>query len=468
MADVNTSSYPTIPAYKPPDPINALQMYGTTADVSNKLMQNKQIQLGLQTGQLELANQHAKVIQDNLTSLMGKPDLNTKDIISSLSGLIAQQRITPQEAAQELGTLPQGEGGSDPSSDQLRSHLQPYLLRSMDAQQRMNAIYGSPTTINTGGSTQVNTVSPINGVRSLASIPSTLPPTTQRFNPVTKQMEYVGGVDQPAPSPGSVANAATTMAAPVTASDLNAPVAKTGLPNPPPSGGIAAAPPLGAEAGANAAATKSGGAFSDTLAASQGYGTRMFQLTNALDHVEKLKETGPGTDAKNYMASFLLANTPGDLGKFLPGVDPKNIANYNQARKYTTQFAQARSQQFGGGTDAELAATLGSSPNITSLDKLSNVQLLKANIALENMNQAATLEAIKQNIPADGFQKFAATWGNSVDPRAFAIDLLPKAKQAYLVKGLSAEERPKFAAGLRAMKENNITIPNAQNLSGGE
>ena len=199
--------------------------------------------------------------------------------------------------------------------------------------------------------------------------------------------------------------------------------------------------------GTPAGAEGSTAAYNEGLNREATYGQEMYPLNRALELVQKLGPggTGPGVEGRNNLASFINSLAP-SWSSFLPGVDQTRIKDFEELNKYLTQGAQARAVSLGGHTDSQLATTLTGSPN-THINDMAVGDVLKANIALRNMQRVQTMEA--KNAGPLGFRDKAAEVAGQLDPRAFLLPMLNQQQRMDLQKNLSGQERDRFNASVR-------------------
>lgn len=225
--------------------------------------------------------------------------------------------------------------------------------------------------------------------------------------------------------------------------------------------GIAVGLPAGEVEALTGAATGSSDALNELHQVVGGSGARVFQLKEALDGL-KNAPTGPGTETTNRIKSFLLAQEPEFLKKFGITPDELQIADYDKANKYLTQYASGMASNLGQGTDAKLATALSGNAS-THISNLAAQDVVKAAIGLERMQQAQAKEFDESGQSPSQYNKWQVQWNKEVDPRAFVLPDLSAEERAKLIKGLSKEERARFASSVRrAVKGGFLVLPGAQ------
>lgn len=172
-----------------------------------------------------------------------------------------------------------------------------------------------------------------------------------------------------------------------------------------------------------------------------GYGTRMFNLNKALVGLQN-SDTGPGSDTVNTAKSFLLAHGPQAL-QSLGIVDPNKIQSYDEANKYLIQYAMNQAGALGEGTDSKLATTLSGNAN-THISNLAAQDVVKANMALERMNQASVNSFAATGQSPAKYSTWKSQFASRVDPRVFAWDMMDKDKQQTMYNSMNDAQRNQF------------------------
>lgn len=215
----------------------------------------------------------------------------------------------------------------------------------------------------------------------------------------------------------------------------------------------AGAQPVGPVPGAAEAQVQTGigsaTAYTGASEAAGKYGQRVNPLRQAIPILEKMKETdiGPTSERWNEIKSTAVSLGAGKLA----GIDPDKIADYNELKKYFSQYSAQAAATLGPKTNDGLATAVTSNPNV-HMDKLSALELSKVALGVERMQQAGVLEFNAkvdrgEAIPS-GFNKFMVDWGTKQDPRAFVYDLMSKEQQDKLKKTLPAAELNKIRNGM--------------------
>jgi hypothetical protein len=160
---------------------------------------------------------------------------------------------------------------------------------------------------------------------------------------------------------------------------------------------------------------------------------------------------GPGSEGRQNFKAFWQTVYP-PIAKAL-GVDEKELADYAKAKKYLTQSVQTRNQQLGGHSDQQLATTISGNPNVEVTD-LALPDLVRTSLAAQRAEQAQMHEGFKSGGPQ--YTESLSQWPKRNDVRAFAIDLMPPADRAKLIKSLTPAEKTRFNNSLRSAYESGV------------
>lgn len=406
----------------------------------------KQQNLTLSTGQQELANKYSQVggqIALGVLTNGGSPT----DYVQSIKNAVQDGRIDSNVALNWINHA--APTFNDPAA------FQGYLKQNLASlPPELQASLSKPVLgeVNTGGGTQFTARNPISGqVAPTGYIANTLSPAEQ-----VARIPTVGPNGQPGTvSQGSIApsNLLPPGSAPSTGGIGNGRYPTQGAGTAPASAAIPGAPagfiPTGQTPADAAASTVTGTGSANALLADQqsaaGSGARIYQLQAAQQALQNAGPTGPGTAQKNQIQSFLLAQTPGDLGKYLPGIDPQKIASFDEANKYLTQYASAKASALGSGTDSKLATTLSGNAS-THISGLAAQDVVKANIGLERMSQAQQDAWQQSGLPASQYSTWAAKFGSTLDPRVFVADQMDPAKVKTMYDKMQPKEQAQFRA----------------------
>jgi hypothetical protein len=145
------------------------------------------------------------------------------------------------------------------------------------------------------------------------------------------------------------------------------------------------------------------------------------------------------------------------LARWIPGVSPGDIQNYDEAKKYLTQATMGRLAGFGHGTDQQLATALTGNPNV-NISNMAAVDVTKMAIAARRMEHAQTLMAAGAG-PV-GYSQASANFAAGQDPRAYMIDLMEPDQIKKLQATLKGPERARFNTSLQAAINAGVIAPN--------
>lgn len=429
-------------------------------------------QVGLDSATQKLAATHAAVGGQIALSVLANNGTPT-DFINGVQQAVQDGRLDANSALVSLAHA------APTFSDQ--GSFQNYLkngLASLPPEIQASLVKPTTSAVNTGGQTSFVATNPLTGAPTVTgSLANTLSPSDQVARiPTIAPNGAAGTVPQASLAPAALLPPATAAGAmpasgngryPTAAPTGGAaPAAATPAPGAPPVAATApaAAPavtpsPAAAPAGAagflptslppgvaqaaDVAGTASGQQFVADQQANATSGQRVYQLQSALTGLQNAGSTGPGTATTNQIASFLQAQVPFGLGKYLPGVDPSKIQSYDEANKYLTQYASAKAASLGGGTNEKLAVTLSGNAS-THISNLAAQDVVKANIGLERMGQAQQAAFAASGLPTSQYTAFASKFGSTVDPRVFIADQLAPTQVMNLVSKMQPQEQAQF------------------------
>lgn len=366
-----------------------------------QMTQQQQAQVGLDTSKFDLANKQLMAVRTALSSILAKPDASPTDYIHAAMEMVKTGMATPKMVSDMIATMPKG-------GPELKQWGINHLVNTMTAQERLNAVMGTPQ-MQQGVDAQGRpmqiplSVSPIAGV-------NVLPVNQGNAQPGSAPQGVMPG-GQAQPNAGGL---------PVAQSQTGSTGLVTGM-----------AP------GQKENLESSAKAYSELQNEVGNSGQRVFQLQEALRGLQGTN-TGPGTEFRNTLESYLLA-LPGAKG--LGIVDEKGVINYDKAQKYLTQIAS--SQPGAMGSDAKLATASLASPS-TKISNEAAKDIVKVLIGAERVKQAQADIFGKTGALPGEFSKWAVQWSKNVDPRAFSLDMLDGNARAELVNGLKGAERRKF------------------------
>ncbi len=480
MADIDTSTYPKSQSYDP------LKTLGSVANLQNTINQNRlfqqefQSKLGLSriykeaikpdgtldidklralqasdpsvsyglpeaykgsqeaqqrniaidSAQLENANKHLTAVSGYYADLM-KPGSTSKDVSVALGRALTNHIIEMPRLLELYSTLPRDQNGQIDES-KVPQWAQQQQLQVMDVQQRINAMHPAPTMQDLPGGGKAPFVMPQIG-----------------------QVQQVGDTIQPAPAPTT-----TTVGPDGTPRYIGNPQGN----NPyeaayqasqgraaPTGGGIAPGGNIGGlpsalSPAASAAQSDTGHASAQAYAALKNEvgnaATQRFQLNQALTGLQGAP-TGPGTETVNSVKSFLLAQSPDALKRFLPGVNVGEIKDRDKADKYLTAFASGQAGSFSPNTNEKLATALSANAS-THISNLAAQDVVKANIGLVKMKQAQADAFLSSGLPAEKFSDWAVKWNKDTDPRAFIADQMSKKDRTDMINKMKPSEKTAF------------------------
>lgn len=433
MAEVDTSSYP-----KPGLPVSPLDMAGKFAGL-------QQQKLSIDQAKLDQANQGLTYLTRAMASIGPNPGPDWKQKYMEVGANAVKMGLVPEQQLQVWADRVNQAPDSNTFFNQAISAAQSH-------QQILQNYQGTPATADNGAvnyqGMQGGAFKP--GFRPSTQMPVQLPPTTPSIennpaSPAYGQPGYVGpagpsgvapvtNVPQVVNTPRKLSSMTTGPTGPTEQTGFNFDQRFAGEPK------IASAPPPMFEEGKK------------QLVEDQANAAQL--MTNVKPAMLGLKllpglATGPGTEAWNKAVGFLKAQ-----GALPLNVDPEKDKTviYQEANKYFSQYLKGR----GGRSDADLLAAEKSSPNVGS----------QLNPALQNLTRSAIAQDRIQAARPTAFNsadyskygQHRATFPQSVDERAFQLDLMPKADSAKLVDQMHTKYKnnPKNPEALKFFKSLDI------------
>lgn len=422
MAEVDTSSYrlPTTPGF-----LDTAQKYQTLE--SNKI--------GIDQQKLKLMNDHFQIANQEMATIADDPTITPDKAKTKLENF-AKTVGMPDPVKQHMMI----EFSSAKTPEEIRTVAKNALTRGMETQQRINKVYGVPGSIDTGqvrqptlqrtGQAPVPAGAPIQ-VQAPIDTPVATPGGVQQLGPQAPQLP-AGAVPVPGGIPGQF-KSKLPIAAPMT-----------------PAGPMVSQPPMFEEG-------KKQYAEDQALAAD-----RMTAIKPALQALPLLEglRTGPTTEGFNKIIATLKANNIIDTGVNDP------TAVYQEVSKKLAQYVGG--SPLANRSDAGQILAEASSPSPKTQINPALVKLTRDAIMLDRV-QAARANAYKSN-DFSQYGKHRATFPQSIDEKAFGLDIIKPEERQKLV-GDMAESLKSKDAGERAKAEKffkSLRIAKEQKFYAGE
>ncbi len=392
--------------------------------------------IDIDVAKVQQAQAHLQATAGYLAPLI-KPGASSTDVASALAHASTNGLINTDMAAKIWSSLPRGKNGQIDET-QIPAWAQQQQLQVMSAQERLNAMSPAPQLVNTGQA-QVPMRFPQVGQPTQAGpgIQNELPPTTQRYNPQTRQMEFIGPQGGAGAGGGGAAQGGS-------------------IPGQGQGSGLAAAPPLGAPEAASVDASFGAKQGTELQSMADNVPARKALLGN-LEGALNQFTSGPGQNWKMVAKAFTNANSP-----FGNVFDAKSIASQEEFNKQAVQLAQQQFQALGGtGTDSKLDSAMHTSPN-DALSKLGNkgiIAMLKGNEdAIAAKNQA--WQSFKQQNGPQSYGQFSAQFNKSYDPRVFQSQYLTPDDRKKMLSGMTKQEQKGFLNSYRTALSNGwVQLP---------
>lgn len=380
---------------------NLPQFMGQVAEQKSKALQQ-------QTQQFDLASKQVNWLKGGLGSMLNNPNTTPQDVMKFAANGINQGFLTPEQAANELSSMPQ-----DPA--QLQAWIRQHYIQSLNGEAQLQAVRPNTQILNTGGQQQVLNVDPITGMPTIAgAVANTMSPEaastpTQVYNPRTGQMEVI--------SRQQFANT------------LGGPTPNGRYPGSPGTG-YAAGPALGQQAGMEAAAKGGAERFNALQSDAGGVRNTVAGYDAALNALAQLGKSGPGV-----APTMLITSTMESLG--LP-VNKDDNANWQALNKYLANAgAQAAASAGYGGSDAGRAIFGEGQPSAQKMNPEAlqgAIQYVKA----QNLGVLAKQSAAQNFIDQNGgdytkYSQFENKWNKAYSPDAMYMNSLqdPQAQAKF-------------------------------------
>lgn len=440
MAEVDTSSY------KLPQ-TNFL-------DTAAKFQGLEQGAITLQQSKLKQMNDQFAIANAELATMANDPNITKEqasDRILKLSRTLNLKSDITNHLLAEINGAPK-----------VQPVIQNALVRLMSTQERVNNLYGTPQIYSQGQQDYPVNVSPLKGMQPMGlPIQKQIPPTQEVIDPRTNQ-PTLQGPTSPVTPPGTVAGPG--MRLPVAPQDsinltgpgktitgvevVDKPTANQVVQNrfPAPSGPATGYTPL-FEEGKKAYTA-------DQLASS----AKMLAAKPAIQALPLMQTegfmSGPLTDQFTKIVAGLKST---GLINIADDADPTAIRQ--EVAKKLYQYVS--NSPVGQRSDAAQTLREASSPNPNVQILPALIKLTKDAIALDRIEAAMPNAFRGQNF--EGYLKHKGTFPQSVDEKAFTLDLEPPEKSAKLVDSMAKKlqsnnsrersEAEKFFKSLRIAKD---------------
>jgi hypothetical protein len=357
-------------------------------DTIGKAQAVKQQAIGIDNAKFELAMKNIGAVNSTISSLLGDPDVGktdiSKKIIDATTRLVKDNVYSAQHVTEALKSMPTDPAGRRtgsgisirkrraPSSGRSRSLVAPRVFR-------IRPVRGSRKPL----------VTPAFRFATVATFRTNSRRTRRRWPlPIrTTQITVPRATSGPLVLPASAADSSGARAP--EGRVLSHCCGRQG------SRGAwplreACARHLGRSPGTARAMEGAAESYNSASEAAGKYAQRVNPLRSAIPILEKMNETDIGPTSERWNDIKSTAITLG-AGKIIGGIDPEKIKNYNELKKYLSQYSAQAAATMGPKTNDGLATAVTSNPN-THMDKLSALELTKVALGVERMQQAGVRE----------------------------------------------------------------------------
>jgi len=452
MVDIDTSSYPRAAPIAQQNPL----------DTIGKLQSIEQQRIGIDQSKLKLMNDRYQHVNHYFASLAAKPDLTDKDIVDRAQELVKMGIMPPEAFAQHVSSIPtqakidRENPGLSPEqrnamgTEAKRQWLIQKGLQAEENHNMLNSIYGTNQNIDTGQTILPGSQSPIFGFRQRSpAIQQQLPVGTPVATPQGTQA--LGAQPQVPPQGGSpiIPNRVRTVPA------LPLPI----RPGEPPVGEPATATERVAQ-GFNSI-TPRGPMLSQPPSFEEGKKQYSEDINQASQTLQALK---PAQQALKLMDPEVIKGLTGTgpiaekATKILSALQGVGILNTSEPVAARQELVKKLKQYIGSSplgqrSDAQQMLREEGSPsaNVQVLPALIN--LTRDAIALDRVNAAKALAF--NNKDFSQYLSHKGSFANSIDERAFKLDIMPADEREKLrqqVKKESKMKQDKFLASVELAK----------------
>jgi uncharacterized tellurite resistance protein B-like protein len=415
---VNMRNVQSLIASDPSAAYNLQAATGTNLAQTGQQIGNDTAQIGQQGAQLQLTQAQRSDLVRQTSAALGDPDLSYAKVVDMATANAKANGVPDAVLHQVISNLPPDKAG-----------LQQVLKAKLNALQEPGAALGTymPATgsVATGGGTTMTNTDKMSGAvtptatfqntlsagDAAAQVEVTKPDGTKILVPKAEvlRQQGMGGI---LPQQGNPQAGGSGRYPGNTGAFQTAPAAGT----------------VEASAKANAAG---GDILVADRQANAESGKRINMLTSAADALTKA-QTGTGADKLQSLRGVVA----------MLGGPAEAATDYDKANKYLTQYASAKANGIGNGTDAQLAATVSGNAN-TKIANLASQDVVKVNLGLERMEQAR-LDAFERT--KSDYGKWKSQFGATMDPRVFVADQIDLGKAQKMYSAMKPEEQAKFKA----------------------
>jgi hypothetical protein len=440
-------------------------------------------QANITSAQAKAYNDHFALVGAALTPILAGDDFSKENIIGHAVNFLGNSAVQPELRKGIQGDIVQlaQQLSDDPAKNKLI--LTQIALRNEDAQQRLQAMLGTPQAVNTGGQTNIVAPSAVTGrTTQLGTLTNTMAPgdanspvpvmgTDAAGNPVqaattkgqfAQSAQANGAVPTGVAMPGGLPLA--TLAETVTIMDPVTHQPKTitkgellgigvgspgGIKVPTTGGGVptALAPGQGeALAAAGTESAKQGVQLQQQADAVPGRRAALLSMRDQLANFE----TGPAADKMAHLSALAR-----EFGLPAP-ISKEGVKATEEFNKLSTQIVLQQVAQLGGaGTDDKLAAGIKGNPS-TYLSKQGNKAVTALMLGNEDAlaaKNAAWQKWLAAGKTPDSYGQFSAQFNRIYDPRVFQGVYMDRKDRAAMIQNMTPEQRKAYNEHVRTAIE---------------
>jgi hypothetical protein len=137
------------------------------------------------------------------------------------------------------------------------------------------------------------------------------------------------------------------------------------------------------------------------------------------------------------------------LGVPLSASEKAKAINFDEAKKYLTDYANRRGAALGMGTDAGREMIHAANPSV-DINQPAALDILKVIKGLERMQNAQVALAGQEGVGADKYSTWRANWNRTIDPAGFMADQIPATVRAKEYDAMGSAQQHKYLNAVKA------------------
>ena len=430
-------------------------------------------------------------LRQSVQGLLANPNVGREDVVKAVGDLLAlpenERPFSATVAAATLANLPSNPAG-------VRQWLIQQMASTDQGLQQIQRFLPTPTGVPNGAGTRFVDTNPLTNPNAAGQTvtnepsPSDRNALVQRYNPETRQMEFVPRQElspmvsgSGAPAAGTAPGQGTPPGSGSTPPPNNTPFGSGRYPGSSPQTGqvpgattpptqrpstsaAPAGPPLGASGASEITAARSAEQGIELSRQADEVPTILSTLGNMKTMLRQFN-TGPGASWTREMVNAYNRVAPPTMQIRVEGT-----AAQEEFVKLSVQLAQQQFRALGGtGANEQLASAMRTSPNetISRMGNMSIIALLQGNADALRVKNDEWQKWLSSGRGPETYGQFSNEFNRGFDPRIFqAIHMSPESRR-QMTSAMSPTERETFNRNFRsALDKGWISIPGSE-ASGG-